>query len=269
MTCEEARIGLYALLDGELEVGQNVEVLGHLESCTLCQQECEADSRLKTLVREQLAVVPLPEGLWQRVVARIGQAETEGPASIVVRLRGRLSRFLPQIWPLRPARVGLVMACLIALSIILAQAPGTPSFIVDEIVADHLHSMARAAGPADVSSSDPTMILDQLRPPLAGPARVPVVAREDMRLLGGSVCSLRSTKGIRLTYRVGDRTLSFYQLARPAGVTFPRPGAGPLSVEYVDPQHGPGAMVWGDDRFLYALVAEMPVVNLQQLAARM
>jgi anti-sigma factor RsiW len=46
-------------------------------------------------------------------------------------------------------------------------------------------------------------------------------------------------------------------------------GAGRLSVDYVDQRHGPGLVLWGDDRVLYALVAEMPAENLQRLAAQL
>jgi mycothiol system anti-sigma-R factor len=77
MQCEEARFGVYALLDNELDIATNLEVLGHLESCASCQREIELDTRLKTLVREQLSTPAPPPELWRQVMQRI-ERETEG-----------------------------------------------------------------------------------------------------------------------------------------------------------------------------------------------
>ncbi|MGH8063900.1 MAG: anti-sigma factor family protein, partial [Candidatus Entotheonellia bacterium] len=76
MQCEEARFGLYALLDNELDIATNLEVLSHLEGCPSCQRELELDARLKTLVREQLSTPAPPPELWRNVMQRI-ERETE------------------------------------------------------------------------------------------------------------------------------------------------------------------------------------------------
>jgi mycothiol system anti-sigma-R factor len=270
MICAEARIGLYALLDDELGIAQNVEVLGHLESCTLCQRECEVDARLKALVRDHLSADSVPENLWQRVAQGIHRedAAAHRTGRVVEQLRTRGPALASSVWQIRPAWVTLAVASVIMLSIMLGRLAGGPSYVVDEIVTDHVHSVVRVQGPVDVPSADSAALLAELRQRIPLPARVPVFPTEEVKLLGGSVCQLRITKGIRLTYAVGERTLSFYQLERPSGATFPMAGAGRLFVEYVDGQHGPGLVLWGDDRFLYALVAELPTARLAQLAAQ-
>src|SRR5258708_5628572 len=44
--------------------------------------------------------------------------------------------------------------------------------------------------------------------------------------------------------------------------------ANTVYVGSVGPQRGPGPVLWADERFLFALVAELPPERLEQLAAR-
>jgi anti-sigma factor RsiW len=268
MRCDEARIGLYALLDGELDVATNVEVLAHVEACPSCQWECELDSRLKALVHDDArrrAVAP-PD-LWPAITGAIRQ-EASGDEVSGPRARPQLGA----LWrrPLaRPAAVA-AMVLVVAMAVVgYLRTPWVPSFVVEEIVTDHLGSVLRPQGPVDVASGDAAVVADTLRQHLSFEAQVLALTDEGMRLLGGSVCNLRSTRGIRLTYALDrDRTLSFYQLERPPTTAFPRPGARPVYVGTVDPQRGPGTVLWADERFLFALVAELPPERLEQLAAR-
>ena len=135
---------------------------------------------------------------------------------------------------------------------------------------DHLQSVLRAQGPVDVASADPAVIVDRLREITTLPVRVPSLSRDGARLLGGSVCHLRSSRGIRITYALDhERIVSFYQLERPAGLSFPRPGAARVYVGYADSHRGPGAVLWGDAQHLYALVAELSAESLEALAAQL
>jgi anti-sigma factor RsiW len=89
--------------------------------------------------------------------------------------------------------------------------------------------------------------------------------RDELTFIGGSLCSLVKTKGVRLTYQFeGDRPLSFYQLVKPETATYPHPGSGRLYIEY---RHRPAIVLWEDEEFLYALVAEVPRDRLNHLAA--
>ncbi|MBP0017854.1 MAG: hypothetical protein J7647_09885 [Cyanobacteria bacterium SBLK] len=88
--------------------------------------------------------------------------------------------------------------------------------------------------------------------------------REELTFMSGSLCSLAKTKGVRLTYKLdGDRPLSFYQLARPKTATYPHPGSGRL---YVNNRDRPAIVLWEDEQFLYALVADAPQERLDRLA---
>lgn len=270
MTCDEARIGLHALLDGELDVAKNVEVLAHLEACAPCRRECERDDRLKLLVQEDArALAAAPSDLWPAITAAIEREASTGQGVVRGHARGGLIGFGRRQW--RP-RVAWAAAALVVvlLSLAYVRSASRPPFVAEEIVMDHLGSILRAQGPVDVASGDPAVVLDRLGRGVSFAVRVPNLAVAEARLLGGSVCQLRSTRGVRLTYALGkDRTVSFYQLERTASTSFPAPGAKPIYVGYVDPQRGPGAVLWANEQFLFALVAELSPEHLEDLAARL
>ncbi len=269
MTCEEARIGLYALLDGELDVAEDVEVLAHVEGCTACQRECDADGRLKGLLRDEARSLPAaPPDLWRTITQAMGReaaADRWGRRSRAPQER----RFWTRTWGARP--VGAIAALvMVVLAVSHWPRPSTPSVVAGEIVTDHVGSLTRSEGPVDVASSDAAAIREWLGHAVPFVARVPTLAVERARLLGGSVCHLGSTRGIRLTYALETgETLSFYHLERTGRAPFPRPGEKPIHVRYADPGRGPGALLWADERFVFALVAELSPARLEDLAARL
>lgn len=260
MECEEARFGLYALLDDELDIATNLEVLGHLESCASCQRELELDTRLKTLVREQLSTPAPPPELWGNVMQRI-ERETEGeiPSWQVF---GRL-------WPrarLLQATAAAVMVLFALSFLFIAQRDGSV-VLVEELVKDHLRSVAKVSGPADVPLTDPQEILAHFSAQVPPSLPVPLIMDEGARLLGGSFCRLGHTKGIRFTYQVKQgETVSLYQLDRSDQVSSPQLESGRL---YISRPQGLGIVLWGDGRLLYALVGELAQQDLQRLASHM
>jgi mycothiol system anti-sigma-R factor len=260
MECEEARFGLYALLDNELDTAKNLEILGHLESCPSCQRELDLDARLKTLVREQLSTpAPSPE-LWGKVMQRI-ERETEGE-------RPSWQMF-GKLWPrarLFQAAAAAVFVLFTLSFLFIAQRDGSV-VLLDELVKDHLRSVAKESGPADVPLTDPHEILAHFRAQVPPSSPVPLIIYEGVRLLGGSFCRLGHTKGIRFTYQVGQgETVSLYQLDRSDQVPFPQSESGRL---YISRPRGPGIVLWEDGRLLYALVGELTQQGLQQLASHM
>jgi mycothiol system anti-sigma-R factor len=260
MECEEARFGLYALLDNELDIATNLEVLSHLEGCPSCQRELELDARLKTLVREQLSTPAPPPELWGKVMQRIGR-ETEGerPSWPV----------LSRLWPrarLFQAAAAAVMV-LFALSFFFISLRDGPAVLLDELVKDHLRSVAKESGPADVPLTDPREILAHFRAQVPPSLPVPLIMYEGARLLGGSFCRLGHIKGIRFTYQLGQgETVSLYQLDRSDQVPLPESASGG---KYFSRPRGLGIVLWGDGRLLYALVGELAQHDLQRLASHM
>jgi mycothiol system anti-sigma-R factor len=263
MRCEETMLGLYALADGELDGAERDEVLTHLEGCPRCLREYESDRRLKALVRDAVvSALVAPPALWSNVARRI---EVER-----AREHPRAGRAVWRMWRRRWALplVSAGLAACVVFAITLLPRKESVAFLGEEIIADHLGSVMRASGPVDVPSPDPAMIIARFRERIRAPARVPTLARDGIRLVGGSFCELSSTRGLRWTYVLGnDRALSFYQLERGEGVRFPRAGAERVYLDFLGRQERPRIVLWGDERFVYALAGELSGSEIRRLAS--
>lgn len=264
MTCEEAKFGLYALLDDELDVAKDLEVLGHVEGCPACQRELDLDRRLKSLVRQSLtACHPSPE-LSRKVALRI-EVEAKGERHAEEAFGGLWLR----LGLLKTGLVALAALILLSASFLLTYKGDELPPLEERLVQDHLRAMTKAGGSVDLPSDDPAKIVESLRVKMPSASTVPYLIQEGTKLVGGSICQLGETKGIRFTYQIGPRPgriVSFYQLERLPRATFPRLGTARL---YIGQVQGPGILLWGDARFLYAFVGELPAEELQGLASHM
>ncbi len=264
MSCDETRPDLYALMDRELDAAERTTVLRHLAECPRCRRTYEADRRLTALLQQYLAFSPVaPPDLWRCVARRIEHEER--------RERLPWSALARRFRPVRDRRWGWAVAgavVTVVVALLLAPGPAAPTSLVEEIVTDHLRSVARATGPADVPSGDLATILGQFRDRVRIPIRVPGLASHGLRVVGGSFCQLRATKGIRFTYELGTgQTLSFYELERPTRAAFPLPGEGRFYFGPLEPGRGPRLVLWSDGQSVYAFVGEIPPSEIQRLAS--
>ncbi|OKO80583.1 anti-sigma factor [Bradyrhizobium sp. AS23.2] len=138
MTCDEAKIMLHALLDGELDAGHAREVEAHIASCPACTAEFAAQRDM------------------QRVLADINLRYT-APASLRARIEASLPQ--PQRQPtrrsvLRGFAMGSAVSALAAsgvVAVVLRQ--DDQQRILSEVVSAHLRSL-QAGHLIDVVSTD-------------------------------------------------------------------------------------------------------------------
>jgi anti-sigma factor RsiW len=87
MTCDEARILLHALIDGELDAGHAREVEDHIAGCAACAAELAAYREMsKTIAAADLRYTAPPQ-LRKRIEAALPQAQAQMPNRRAV-LRG-------------------------------------------------------------------------------------------------------------------------------------------------------------------------------------
>lgn len=136
---------------------------------------------------------------------------------------------------------------------------------LDRLVDDHTSAMSRPQGPMDYNASDVVAIVERFDRQFAFPDRTPVIASRSVKLMGGSLCAFGKIYGLRYTYHTDDgSTLSFYQIdTRQETLSIPETGSGKL---YVSQPGKPQIVLWSDDRYVYAIVAELPGDRLKTLS---
>ncbi len=136
---------------------------------------------------------------------------------------------------------------------------------ISDLVGDHIGSLKRDRGPADVKLTRPEKIAKDFQEQITLPKQLPQFVGEGSQLLGGSLCELGKSKGIRFSYQLSSgQTISFYQLSRQKQSLFPHSGQGNL---YITQPQQPNIVMWEDGKFIYAIVADLPLDRLQQLAS--
>ena len=138
---------------------------------------------------------------------------------------------------------------------------------LSDLALDHQKFVTHPGKTVDFSTNEAKKIADHFQPEFQADFKVPELKAEDAKLLGGSLCNLAKTKAIRYTYKVSSgETISFYQLERSEKFLFPHVGLGKVKIN--QPQQ-PGIVMWEDDNFIYALVAESHGIKLDEIASQL
>jgi anti-sigma factor RsiW len=87
MTCEEAKILLHALMDGELDAGHAREVEEHIAGCAACAAQLAAYREMSQAVATANVKYSAPLALRRRIEASLPQPQTQAPSRRAV-LRG-------------------------------------------------------------------------------------------------------------------------------------------------------------------------------------
>jgi anti-sigma factor (TIGR02949 family) len=137
MNCDEARLLLHALIDGELDAGHVREVEAHLAGCAACSSELAAERELKRALADTDLRYTAPPTLRARIEASLPQAQKPSRRAV---LRG---------FAMGSAVSALAATGLVA--IVLRQ--DDQQQILSEVVSAHLRSL-QAGHLTDVVSTD-------------------------------------------------------------------------------------------------------------------
>jgi anti-sigma factor RsiW len=137
MTCDEAKLLLHALIDGELDAGHTREVESHIATCAACTAELAAQREMKRVLADTKLRYTAPAGLRARIEASLPQQRQPSRRAV---LRG---------FAMGSAVSALAATGLVA--IVLRQ--DDQQRILSEVVSAHLRSL-QAGHLTDVISTD-------------------------------------------------------------------------------------------------------------------
>jgi anti-sigma factor RsiW len=137
MTCDEARLLLHALIDGELDAGHTSEVEAHIATCAACAAELAAQREMKRALADANLRYTAPAALRARIEASLPRPRQQSRRAV---LRG---------FALGSAVSALAATGLVA--VVLRQ--DDQQRILSEVVSAHLRSL-QAGHLTDVISTD-------------------------------------------------------------------------------------------------------------------
>jgi len=205
MQCDEARPGLGAYLDGELDEAERAEFRDHVAGCAECGPEAGALERLRDDIRRSAPMYRAPPGLRSQI--RSALRREAGAAPAIARGPGWLA---------------------FAASILIAVAVGSSgtwlisgerqqSAIANEVIDSHLRSLL-ADHLTDVVSSDKHTV----KPWFAGRTELSPpgvdLAAQGFPLVGGRLDLIAGKPVPALVYRAGKHVINVFVLpASPGG----------------------------------------------------
>lgn len=137
MTCDEARILLHALIDGELDAGHAREVEDHIASCAACAAELAAWREMSKAVAGAGLRYTAPPALRRRIEAALPQARAPNRRAV-----------------LRGFAMGSAVSAIAATGLVaIVLRSDDEARITSEIVSAHLRSL-QAGHLTDVLSTD-------------------------------------------------------------------------------------------------------------------
>lgn len=140
----------------------------------------------------------------------------------------------------------------------------------DQLLQDHRNALNNPNGPADFATNQAGDILAQSARFPTTAAALPLLPTQQGKLIGSSDCEFGKTMGLRLSYQVkghpdNEQIVSAYQLDL-NGDQFPKFRASYITLRQPD---GTSLVLWREESYLYALVAELPLTDLNNLAQSM
>jgi anti-sigma factor RsiW len=170
MTCDEAKILLHALIDGELDAGHAREVEDHISTCPACAGELAAHREMSKALAGADLRYTAPPALRRRIEAALPGMQAQAPSRRAV---------------LRSFAMGSAVSAIAATGLVaIVLRSDDEARIKSEIVSAHLRSL-QAGHLTDVISTDQHTVKPWFNGKLDVAPPVVDLTAQDFSLVGG------------------------------------------------------------------------------------
>jgi anti-sigma factor RsiW len=259
MTCQDVRPLLLALQRGQLAAEPQRAIEVHLQGCPACAHEAAAEQLLTEALEHQLPQHAAPIALKRRLLAE-WPAETRRASSW-------WDRWRRSVVPALVVAAGL----LVALPVYYQWDAGRrgASQMVTEAVTDHLRILS-SQHPLGIESGGMHQVKPWFQGRLDFAPTVPFLGDAEFPLRGGAVGYYLERKAAVFVFNRRLHEISLF-VFRAAGL--PWPTTGRQAVEglraTITTSRGFNVILWREGELGYALVSDVDVTELKQLAAKL
>ena len=248
MSCHEAGGLLDAYIDGELDLVRALEFEDHLKTCVACRTARDNYQVLRQSVEARGVYFEAPEGLEQKIRARVRAAADVGRKETRSRTSAK--------W--QPWAMAAGIAALIVLTVVTVKSVGRSStqLLAQEVVSSHIRSLM-ADHLTDVRSSDQHTVKPWFSGKLDFAPVVKDLAAEGFPLIGGRLDYVDNQPVAALLYKRRQHTISLFLWPAKASDSGPETHV----------IRGYNAISWTRSHMTYWAVSDLNASELSQFVA--
>jgi anti-sigma factor RsiW len=244
--CTEAQNLIESYVDGELDLGRNVEIEEHLGDCRTCAPLHQDALELRWRIREEVPYFRASPDLKQWVRAIAGEKREEP------------SRSRAPVWAWAGAVAAVVLLTLVTAGLVRRAAESSrEQMITQEIVADHVRSLM-ANHLTDVASTDQHTVKPWFNGKLDFAPPVDDFGAQGFPLVGGRLDYLDGRPVAALVYQLGKHPINLFVWTAPEKY-----------VEKATRQavQGYNIFFWARDGMNYCAISDLAADEMQTFAA--
>jgi anti-sigma factor RsiW len=207
VNCHDVEQLLHGYVDGELDLMQNLEIDGHLQTCAACARAYADLQTLRASLKDGAPYFAAPPHLSARIQETLRHATATAPRRPMLARR----------WLSVAAALALVALASWGVYRFLP-ARSAEDMLAQEVVASHVRSQMLPGHLIDVEGPDVHKVKPFFEGKLDFPPPVPNLEKQNFRLIGGRLDYLNNRPVAALVYKRRDHVINLFVWPSTRGV---------------------------------------------------
>jgi anti-sigma factor RsiW len=210
MTCDEAKVLMHALLDGELDTARTRDIESHLAACPGCAAELADFRTMRQMLRKPELRMAAPDALRRRIEAAIPVSPPSSRTAAPSR-RSLLKGFA----------LGTALSAVAASGVMITVMRfAEDDRLLGGVVSAHLRSL-RGDRLTDVASADQHVVKPWFNGKLDAAPPVPDLTAQGFTLQGGRLDYVDGKAVAAIVYRRGAHVINLFVASEPGATHTP------------------------------------------------